>query len=68
MYAHEPDEVPQGPAYRPSPYLPTKQQLTYTKEFITVLLLVVALPWILSTLLKSPQKLARALGGKVAGA
>jgi hypothetical protein len=64
----EPDDVPQGEAYRPSEYLPTKQQLTYTKEFITVLLLVIALPWILRNLITSPKTLARALGGKVAGA
>jgi hypothetical protein len=63
----EPDDVPQGDAYRPSPYLPTKQHLQYTKEFITVLLLVIALPWILRNLIVSPQKLARALGGKAAG-
>lgn len=63
----EPDDVPQGSAYRPSPYLPTKQHLTYTKEFITVLLLVIALPWVLKNLLLSPGKVAQALGGKVAG-
>lgn len=67
MYAHEPDDVPQGEAYRPSPYLPTKQHLTYTKEFITVLLLLIALPWVLRNLLVNPGKLARAIGGKAAG-
>lgn len=67
QYAHDTDEVPQGDAYRPSPYLPTKQQIVYTKEFITILLLLIALPWFIRNLLVSPQKLARALGGKVAG-
>lgn len=63
----DPDDIAQGDAYRPSPYLPTKQHLTYTKEFVTVLLLLIALPWIIRNLLVSPQKLAQALGGKVAG-
>lgn len=56
-----------GDTYRPSPYMPTKQHLTYTKELITVLLLLIALPWIITNLLRSPSALARALGGKVAG-
>lgn len=64
----DPDVAPLiGDAYRPSPYLPTKQHLSYTKELITVLLLLIALPWIIRNLLTSPQTLARALGGKVAG-
>lgn len=63
----EPDDIPQGEAYRPSPYLPTKQHLSYTKEFVTVLLLLIALPWVIRQLIISPQSLAKALGGKVAG-
>lgn len=66
-YPSEPDDIGQGDTYRPSMYLPTKQQVIYTKEFITVLLLLIALPWIIRNLLVSPQKLARAVGGKVAG-
>lgn len=63
----DPYDIGSGDEYRPSPYLPTKQQVVYTKEFITALLLLVALPWIIRTLLVSPQRLAKALGGKVAG-
>lgn len=61
------DEQPQGDAYRPSPYLPTKQHLTYTKDFVTVLLLLVALPWILRELIRAPGSLAKSVSTKVAG-
>jgi hypothetical protein len=41
---------------------PTHAQLTYTKEAITALLLVLALPWLVSKLLTDPGAVLAGLG------
>lgn len=38
----------------PPAHFPSLGQLTYTKELITVVLLVVALPWLLTRLTRNP--------------
>jgi hypothetical protein len=46
---------------------PSLGQLTYTKEAITVLLLVLALPWLVSKLLTRPGDVLQGLGRRAAG-
>jgi hypothetical protein len=41
---------------------PTKDQLTYTKEAITVFLLLLALPWLVSKLLTNPSSVLSGVG------
>jgi hypothetical protein len=43
---------------------PSTAQLTYTKELITVVLLLLALPWILGRLASRPRETGAALAGK----
>jgi hypothetical protein len=65
MHYSEPNGAElEGPGYRPRPWLPHTQQLTYTKEFVTVLLLLLALPWVIKNLLVSPARLAKIVGGR----
>lgn len=40
--------------------LPRREQLTYTRELLTVVLLLVAFPWLLSRLLTNPGDVLRA--------
>lgn len=43
---------------------PSAGQLSYTRELITVVLLVVALPWIVMHLARNPRKTSQAIAGK----
>lgn len=43
---------------------PTTSQLTYTRELITVVLLLIAFPFILHRLARRPRATAAALAGK----
>jgi hypothetical protein len=52
--------------YPPSRW-PSKEQLTYTKELVTVALLLLALPWLLSKLLTDPGALFAGLGKRHVG-
>lgn len=52
--------------YWPPAWAPTKDQLTYTKEAATVLLLVLALPWLVLQLLRDPRGLIAMRGQKMA--
>lgn len=55
-----------GPGYPPRA-LPRKETLTYTKELITTLLLVLALPWLAIKLLTDPGSILAGLGRRAAG-
>jgi hypothetical protein len=48
----------------PPPEWPSVAQLTYTKELITVVLLLLALPWILGRLATRPRETGAALAGR----
>jgi hypothetical protein len=48
----------------PPPDWPSVAQLTYTKELITVVLLLLALPWILGHVARHPRQAGQALAGK----
>lgn len=59
-----------APAPRPRswpPRWPSKDQLTYTKEAITVLLLLLALPWLVTKLLTNPGQVLAGLGQRQVG-
>lgn len=43
---------------------PTQAQLVYTKELVTVILLLLALPWLVGKLLTRPGDLLEAAGRK----
>lgn len=51
--APKPDGTPTGYGWPPA-HWPSLGQLTYTKELITVVLLVVALPWLIARLTRNP--------------
>jgi hypothetical protein len=54
-----------GSGYPPARW-PSMSQLTYTKEAITVLLLVLALPWLLTKLATDPGAILSGLGRRAA--
>jgi hypothetical protein len=49
---------PASPRYSwPPSWAPSKDQLTYTKELVTVTLLVLAVPWLFARLVHDPAGL-----------
>ncbi|HUR85647.1 MAG TPA: hypothetical protein VMY78_09900 [Solirubrobacteraceae bacterium] len=62
-----PGAVGGQPGDHPPVRWPTLGQLTYTKEAITVLLLILALPWLVSKLLTRPGDVLTGLGRRAAG-
>jgi hypothetical protein len=60
-------DAPPRPRAWPPPDGPTLGQLTYTKELITVVLLLLALPWLVSKLLTDPGQVFSGLGRRAAG-
>jgi hypothetical protein len=42
--------------------MPTREQLTYTRELLTVVLILAAFPWLLSKLLTNPGAVLRGAG------
>lgn len=53
--------TPAAPAPAPTMQLrrPTRDQLTYTRELLTVILLLAAFPWLLGKLLTNPGSVLR---------
>jgi hypothetical protein len=64
------DEGDQGPSAtspRAGLRLPSKEQLTYAKELMTVVLLALAFPWLIVQLLTRPSTVLAAAGRKHVG-
>lgn len=65
-YAAATGQRPGERAPRPHPYppatWPSKEQLTYTKEAVTVLLLLLALPWLVVKLITHPSDVLAGIG------
>jgi hypothetical protein len=57
-----PDEAPLRLRQFPPPQWPRQDQLTYAKELVTVLLLLLALPWLVVKLLTDPASVLSGLG------
>jgi hypothetical protein len=64
-----PTDEPAAPVKRgwPPADWPSLGQLSYTKELITVLLLLLALPWLVSKLLTRPGDVLSGLGRRQVG-
>lgn len=61
-----PSAAPAGGRVYPPASWPRKESLTYTKELITTMLLVLALPWLVIKLLTDPALLMSGLGRSAA--
>lgn len=58
-----PAAAPTGRRYPPSSW-PSKDQLTYTKELMTVFLLALGTTWIIYMLFKNPSKIVAGAGAQ----
>lgn len=56
-------DAPRARSWPPADW-PSVAQLTYTKELITVVLLLLALPWILARLARHPHSTGERLAGR----
>lgn len=62
----KPESPAAGRGYPPAGW-PSRGSLTYTKELITCLLLVLALPWLVVKLLSDPGTVLTGLGRRATG-